>query len=44
MLRARLRHEKAGDLVISNEFGPLSKPSRSKGARNSRSGLKPRQG
>ena len=33
MLRVRLRHEEAGDLVISNEFGPQSQPSRSKGAK-----------
>ena len=44
MLRVRLRHEEAGDLVISNEVGPLSKPSRRKGTRNSRSGPKPRRG
>ena len=33
MLRVRLRHEEAGHLVISNEFGPVSKPSRSTGAK-----------
>ena len=41
MLRVRLRHEEAGDLVISNEFGPLSKPSRSNGAKKAKGGAKP---